>query len=995
MTLVTPPGRQTAARQLFVNDDPATVAAWCRDQVTDGAVYVAPSAAARRELQRTLAVQRGVTVGVTITTPARLLHELESRAGLTAPPTLPPTLERILVEECARDARMPLFDDQTPRGAISEVARLIAALRANGISPDQYREAGGDPRAARACAAFERRRVALGFADEADRVRALIEHGVPAIPVVYQEPSIANATTLALLQALAAVAPSFHAGLSIFDDGDASGPRQAIAERLTAAGLTRQRSQIAPKTPPGMQAIGGAGAYDEVELVARRILALLRSDTTVHPRDVLAVAPTHRYLSLLHDALARLAVPVASPRRLPALDVPLVRALLDAFRLLADPDADTAEAGLELLATPYVGLSLARHDRLVRSLVRLGRGHLRTWREEAITEAPGRFRRLAESVATLAQNLDGEHHPRHYAGVLTSLALDHGFLSSGRRAHLAAGRDEAVRVDQQGWNRVVGAIDEISESLRHAGVTRLRAAEWLALLTDALADAEVRVDARARDGVHLTTAVTGLTTTPHVFALGWREGLVPRRVRDEPLLPDRVKRALNEKGAVFALAGDRVAMERDRRECIVRAARTSLVVSWPATGDEGEPMLPSFYLDDLGIRDTDRHIRGVGDVTWPIPLAASRGERLARATALARHRPAASLGDEAAAVRQTLAELTTDERRSYDGARHAAQEVRLGDATRRRLAILAGEMSASQAKMLAHCAYEHFGTKRLALRALGAPALDALAIGSIAHRVLARLGRAGFATANVDALLDEEWARVAAGPLGADPAEPFEREMLRAQLHELIEAERILLGTAAATPTYFELAFGMGDDDRGEERDAASIPNGVTLELPPGSAIAHTVLRGSIDRVDVVERDGRRYGVAIDYKSGKGKSHFDDERDLAEFQLSIYCEALPAFGIEPVGAVYLGIDGAERHGVVRSDFAEAFGVAGMKTVKQREPDDFTAFVKERREALREQVAALAAGKIAIRPRRDDCKYCDLRPVCRIGTFGVGTRGSDD
>jgi RecB family exonuclease len=173
-------------------------------------------------------------------------------------------------------------------------------------------------------------------------------------------------------------------------------------------------------------------------------------------------------------------------------------------------------------------------------------------------------------------------------------------------------------------------------------------------------------------------------------------------------------------------------------------------------------------------------------------------------------------------------------------------------------------------------------------------------------------------------------------------------------------------------------------------RDPASLPAGLAIELPANTPISHSTLRGSIDRVDVVERGGKRYGVAIDYKSGKGERYGAELEEMADFQLPIYCEVLPLFGIEAVGAVYLGIGSGERYGVVRSDFAASFLPAGVgRGVRVLEPHDFQHFMLERQTALRGEIARLARGQVRTKPRNDDCGYCDLRPVCRIGTFGVG------
>lgn len=979
----------STTRELFVHPDPAAVGAWCHEHAVAGTVFVAPSAAARRAALRYALDRSGVTLGITATSRGRFLALLESRAGLPAPKLMADALERLLVADCAAKARVPLFDDAghaPPAGAVSAVARLIRSLRLNGVAPSAFADAGGDTRAADAYARFERRRAELDVVDEADRVRALIATGVPSLDLVIEDLAFPHRSARELYLAAIAASRSCRIGAASLGANDEMPVWTSDLERL---GFVTQDATAA-LSEPARRAIGGVGMQDEIELVAREMLALLHGGS-MKAQDVLAVAPNAHYLGRLSDACNRLGIPVASPRRVGVADVPLVRALLDTFRLLADAAEDTPERGLALLATPYVGLPLHVHDKLARALTLHGLGSLRSWHRFAAGTGRERFVRLAADVARMATRLDGERSPRELATALSALGLDLGFLSSGRRSHLRAGRDDALRTDQQGWEALTAAADELNEALRRMDVARITARRWLGELTEVISGVQVRVDAKARDGVHLAIAGAGLPSAAHVFAVGWREGLVPRRTREDPLLPERVKRALNERGALFPLVADRAAQEQERRERVRRAARETLTLSWPATGEDGERQLPSFYMDDLDVAQEDRHERSVGDTTWPLPLAASRGERVARATFLARHKPAANVGDELKAVRDTLSALTKGEKRAYDGLLHAGQVIQLPPEVLTEVGPMAGRMSASQVRTVVHCLYEHFGKRRLGLEQLGAPQLGAPEIGNIAHAALRDLGRVGFDPAKVGAILAECWQTLVPEEADDTPAALFEREILSGNLSALAEQEHALLALSGATAGFFELAFGLD----GEGRDPASLAQGLSIDLPSGSAIATSLLRGSIDRVDVIERDGKRYGVAIDYKSGKGESYGKELTELADFQLPIYCEVLPLFGIEPVGAFYLGIASGERYGVVRSDFASAFAREADKGVKKLDADAFDEFMRARRQALRQQVARVANGVLVVKPRNDDCKHCDLRPVCRIGTFGVGGASADD
>jgi len=950
-------------------------------------------------------------LGLRVTSPGRFLPTLEARAGIAEPRLLSTALERLLVEEAARAARVPLFDDRdapVPSGAVRAMAALIRSLRMNRVSPDAYAGAGGDQRAADAYRRFELRREELGLYDAASRIDRLLERGVPSLPLVLDDPALSHRASFDLYAAAIRAAPSCHVGVSTpLADG---GPGAEMAARLEALGLVPEHGASTAAVPPAaMRAIGGAGIYDEVELVAREILARLRSAAAVHdpesgatralrPGDILGVAPNGSYLALLHDACTRLGVPVAGKRRVAVLDVPLVRALLSAFELLADPGDDRAERGLALLATPYVGLSLDQHDLLARTLTTRALGAMDSWRRFAAGASP-RFRKLADAVPMMMARLSGERSHRELAGAITELAIGHRFLGNGREANIAARRDDIVRMDQQGWDALEGALDELGTALRLAGIARLPAHHWLAELRELLAAVHVSADARPLDGIRLTVIGAGLPAAAHVYAVGWRDGLVPRRSRDDPFLTERVKERLNELGAIFPLTELRVTHEHERRERVVRAARESLTVSYPAADSDGDPVLPSFYLEDLGLMKNgkvDGETRGTGDVTWPIAIAATRTERVTHATFVARHRPKDSLGDELDAVRDTLAGLTARELRSYSGRRHAPQVIRLRKAVRKEAAELAGTMSASQARMVTHCLYEHFGSQRLRLEQLRAPDVDALALGDLVHAVLAEVGSRGFDPGQVAAVLDTHWGRALLEALREEPKAGFEREVLVSQLRDFVAAEREYLRATGVSAVHFELGFGRSDfagENGAGSRDARVA--GLTIELPPGTPIESSTLRGSIDRIDVVERHGRSFGVAIDYKTGKGRSYWKEMEAMADFQLPIYCTVLPRLDIEPVGAFYLGVTDGERHGVVRDDFAEIFapGTKGSQ-VKKLPGDEFDAYMRSRMTVLGDQVARLARGELQVRPRNDDCAFCELRPVCRIGTFGGGS-GDDD
>lgn len=974
-------------RELFVASGPDRVAAWCHERLGPGALYVAPSAAARQAARRAALGERGVGVGVRIISASGLIDAVEARAGLPNIRVLIAPLRRLLLADAGRAATVPLFDGGPSAGALAALGRLISTLRLNGVGPDAYRAAGGDARAADAYARFEAARRRLGCADEADRLARAVVAMKSLGTVTLEDPVVSSRGQAEFLRALAQKADAVFVGVPSFSE---AGPAATARAFFKGLGFAETADEAAP-APPELAALAGVGADGEVALVARRILRLLRSGTEA--AQILGVAPNAAYLARLHDECACVGVPVTSPRRLDVPDVPLVRTLLEVFASLADAAMDTADRGLALLGTPYLGLSAGLHDRVHRRLTLAGGGNLRSWMDCTVLPEHHPARRLSLAAGELGAALSEPREPAQFATIVARLVLDFGFLASARRHYLAAGRDDALRADQQAWEVLQDALDEVGEAFRDARRTAVPAGEWLAEVTAALQGETVRLDHRGVRGVHLTVAGGGLPAADHVFAVGWREGVFPRRPREDPLLPDAAKARLNEGGARLLLTADQAGHDQERRDRIVRAARRQLVVSWPAVAADGAPQLRSFFAEDIGL--TEVPPVAVGETTWPLDLAAGRAERLARAAVLVHHRPERGIGAERAALDTLLRGLGAVEARALLGELHAPQRIVIPADLTERIRRSAGNQSASQVNVLVRCLYEHFAERRLEIASLAAPEVGVVERGIVAHRVLADLALGGgFDPARAAEAFDRRWAEAVPPQLAANAEVAFEGSVLRAQVLRLVERERDLCAAVAARPALIEFGFGMPPSDT-ERRDPASLADGVVMELPAGAPIPSVTLRGSIDRVDVVEEDGRRYGLAIDYKSGKGESYGEAFAELTDFQLPIYCLALRAAGVEPVGGVFLGIASGERYGAIREDFADRFFAELPEGVIVMSEGAFARHLATALDALAEFAAKAAVPEVVVAPRNDDCKWCELAPVCRIGTFGVGRRGRDD
>jgi len=187
-----------------------------------------------------------------------------------------------------------------------------------------------------------------------------------------------------------------------------------------------------------------------------------------------------------------------------------------------------------------------------------------------------------------------------------------------------------------------------------------------------------------------------------------------------------------------------------------------------------------------------------------------------------------------------------------------------------------------------------------------------------------------------------------------------------------------------AQPTYAELAFGEEMDERGP-RDPASKLEAFELVVPTSRGDTTVKFRGSMDRVDVVTIRGKRYGVIIDYKTGRtSKRYADAMQDGTDLQLRLYLLVLEQFwGITPIGALYLGFGDGVRRGIVREEFAGRISGLQEKAVEPLGTDEWNGMLADTTRRIGELADRLVRLDVTVAPRDNDCGFCELATICRF------------
>jgi RecB family exonuclease len=453
-------------------------------------------------------------------------------------------------------------------------------------------------------------------------------------------------------------------------------------------------------------------------------------------------------------------------------------------------------------------------------------------------------------------------------------------------------------------DRVRTAVAALAELDVVTGSTTF--SEVAAAILEALADTSERVG-RFGGGVFVGDIMPSRGVPFRAVIIpGAAERVLPRPIREDPLLLDDERRTVSEQ-CNRELADKQRGSDEERLlfTLMLRSAREAAVVSFPRLNvSTARERLPSSYVLQLlgsvsGERVSYRDLSGsarVKTVALSALLPPSPHEAIdpgevhlcAADAAIATQRPTPLSGLIAtapffvAAARAEAARVAPAFT-AYDG--------RLGPAAQARLAHHEWVFSTRLLHLYAGCPYRFFLSHLLGIEDLDEPervqAVTARDRGSLVHGILRRFYvralqegivplRAQHA-ATAAALLESAVAETCAefereGFTGLPLLWRRQQEELRARLRRFLAVE--IEAADAYTPTHFEYAF--GDDERP-----------VSLALASGEVVR---LRGRIDRVDITA-DGR--GRVIDYKSGKPVPDLSsDTIDPAALQLPFYLHAM-------------------------------------------------------------------------------------------------------
>ena len=822
-----------------------------------------------------------------------------------------------------------------------------------------------------------------------------------------------------------------------------------------------ETTDVAPPADDTFEVVEAPTPLGEIEEVGRAIRRAMESPEPIAPARIAVVArDLELYAEHLRTVFRRYRIPLgigqarvlraSAPAR---LIVEILRAPRDKFKreslaaLCRSPHLGAIAPGLARVLDEIGYVDTSAHplmDRFrlhideLRSAIEIAAADSAEHRKlqsrlAAVERARAAFERMFEALGPLAGSGTPAEHLERLEHALDAL----GFNPARVDDDIDNDSDDAADDATRAWGPVRAALDGLSRWAALAGGGRIiDSVEFAAMVETAFDCAAGPADSDAAGAVAALPVLEarGLDFDM-VFVIGLNNGVFPSYHRDDPLLPDEVKLALNR--PLFealrrrfgtdapSRAGRilRTRYERNGEDFLLFFLALSMparrvVLSYAAAEAGGNPMVRSPFVDEV--------LRLLGDqvpasVVRRIPAASvipavaeclSRDEFLARAAA---NRVLESTEAEAIETRATLDSITERSaiergRESYlamptredfaepdgDGIRYAPDPVKLARAGRwdgrvagdARLArMLCGDAdapkawSASKLNELAACGFKFFAGRILALSEDEEPdyELSALEGGELMHDVLRRL---------VEQVNFRD-------PPGARAHAPEVLKAVRAERRLLARDQGFFdlrwksIARAAEEFVEVEIAYRAAHPEL-DILTEHKVRFALSEVSDPGRV--RLWMEGRIDRLELHPGHGamlRKLRV-LDYKNSRNSDRYRKLADSkgaqfgwTEFQLPVYLMgALNEFGERlaadaTLEAGYLVLRNREKEQIAPVARALVDPAPERRTAAMNS-DEYKYPVADRIVAL---VDEALAGRFDVDPRQCD-DWCPYRTVCR-------------
>jgi ATP-dependent helicase/nuclease subunit B len=736
--------------------------------------------------------------------------------------------------------------------------------------------------------------------------------------------------------------------------------------------------------------------YMEAEMVARAFQSLHETreyrwnDFAVVVRNAQAYAPT------LFSVFERYGVPIGTYGGEAVAENPLIRALINFLELVRHDWP--RDAVLAFFKSSYTQTPREEAERL-RLLVHergIGRGK-NEWGALLPALAPSSASaRLLTAMLNRAERLLQAQSVQDMAEEIELLFEEFGLTEA-----IALGEPLRQKRDQEAYRVAIEALYSMADMMRLTDRERMPFGDFVERLITAWRNSTVVVGL-GEDQVWISEPYDIHQRRPRVVAvMGLLERLFPRRLTENPFLPDAVRYRLYEQtGLYLAPRETRANEERLLFYLAVTAPAERLILSYPRSSGEADT-LPSFYLDEVreALATNPELLRVVSrrlsDVAPRSEDASSWRDRLLN-LCVPLFDPAVT-EEQRAEIREMVNRLCAENTsagellRAVAEARFLPPLPRVEEETARAwMREQTKRCSIAELEVYARCPFRHFLQYRLQLRVSNQTnfaLLQEKLLHDVLYRAFAELSATdGQAVQEVlERALETELQNLVAD------ISPHRKRLLQQGLMHILETiaekEQFYSRCLPLRPIHFHLAFGVSQINS-TVYDSRSLSRPLIIPDPQGGEPLE--LYGVVDRVDR-DADGELVFL-MDYTTAQPPSWPEITGGKA-LRLPLMMLALERlFGMQVGG---LCIDSATQKARTRLFRTSTVAFQRFKLIPEREKGDqvqplndeqYAAMLQAAVEAAIRHVNAMRRGYVAATPG-SHCRFCPYSDICRTTPQG--------
>lgn len=654
-----------------------------------------------------------------------------------------------------------------------------------------------------------------------------------------------------------------------------------------------------------------ADKYEECDLAALEIRRLI-AEEGYRCREIAVFERGGGYASAMTASLNKYGIPVFTDRRVPLGDYPLVRAVLTATRIAVFGFA--SEDVFSLLKTDIVGVS-AEDCALLENYVYLWQKDGGAWLKEFTDNPDGfgvelseegektleRLNELRESVVAPLLRLrrrlaeaDGTASCKAVFTYLSEIRAAEHFCDYAAYLNDHGGEAEAVRCAAV-WEQVMASLDALQAATAGRNLPPRR---FLELLKIILSSGDVgRIPAGTDEIVIGTAGRTRFSSPRAVLILGANEGVFPAPTEAGGLFSAGERRELCANDFLLEnLPENLYAEERCIAYQTLNCATERVWVSFARSSIAGAALQPSEIVTELEKRFPRCRRRSADALTAEDRIGSP-------ATAFEEYAKRRGSPDSFTASLRAYLESAPGEAGRLAALRRAAEKAPAAFEDPALAEKLFGRhlrLSASKAEAYHKCPFMYFCRYGMGVEKRRPAGLDARITGLLVHHVLEQVllqYRNNELTEMAPAALRELTDR-----LTEDYITEFMggREAMTRSLNRSLDRvkDEIFEILSRMVKEFGVSSFETRDVELEIGEDGEIAP--YRIPVPDGGSIT---VSGFVDRVDVMDCEGKAYLRVIDYKTGGKNFRLSDIFDGLNMQMLIYLMCLWDHGKERYGDV--------------------------------------------------------------------------------------------